>query len=202
MQTDSYWNVPLLDVPHEMCTDRTEYGRYLTKNFRMADPDFTSIDKINSPNMDLKTARKDNWQEEIEAQSYNLDDVSGRYSEGNDYNTDMICKLLQQQAAPHVGIKQLYGNPINYKYFISIFKEVVEEKIEDPTGKLIMLIKYTDGKAKELEKRYGDPRRLSASYTKEVKNWPPIKYGDATSYQDFYDFLNKCSNNVKCYGDA
>ena len=41
-----------------------------------------------------------------------------------------------------------------------------------------------------LEKRYGDPHRIYASYRKEIKNWPPIKYGDAKSYQDFFAFLS------------
>ena len=104
----------------------------------MRDPDFTSIDQMNNPDIDLNTARKDNWQEANEAQSYNVGDVSGRYSEENDYNTEMICKRLQWQAATHVDIKKYDGNPINYQYFMSIFKELVEDKI----------IKYTDGEAR------------------------------------------------------
>ena len=79
--------------------------------------------------MDLNTARKENWQEANEVQSYKLGDVSGRYSEENNYNTEMICKLLQQQAAPHVDIEKFDDNPINYQYFTSIFKEVVEARI-------------------------------------------------------------------------
>ena len=66
---------------------------------------------------------------------------------------------------------------------MSIFKEVVEDRIEDLTGRLIRLIKYTDGEARELiklcvqqpahlgyqnakmllEKRYGHPHRIYAS---------------------------------------
>ena len=42
--------------------------------------------------------------------------------------TQTICKLLQQQAAPHVDIEKFDGNPINYQYFTSIFKEVVEAR--------------------------------------------------------------------------
>ena len=97
---------------------------------------------------------------------------------------------------------------------MSIFKEVVEDKIEDPTGRLIRLIKYTDGEAGELikpcvqqptrlgyrnakmllEKQYGDSHRIYASYRKEIKNWPSIKNGDAKSYRKFFASLNKCSN--------
>ena len=97
----------------------------------MRDPDFTSID---NPSMDLNNAIKDNWQEA---------NVSGGYSEENDYNIEMIYKILQQ-AAPHVDIEKFDGNPINYQYFMRIFKEVVKERIEDARGRLIRLIKYTD----------------------------------------------------------
>ena len=45
-----------------------------------------------------------------------------------------------------------------------------------------------------LEKWYGDPHRIYASYIKEIKNWPSKKYGDAKSYQDFFAFLNKCNS--------
>ena len=110
---------------------------------------------------------------------------------------------------------------------MSIFKEVVEDRIEDSTGRLIRLIKYADGEARELiqpcvqqpthlgyqnakmllEKQYGDPQRIYTSYRKLIQNWPPIKYGDAKSYKDFeQNLLNKCiswsSNKLECYGDT
>ena len=44
MQADSYWNVPLLHAPRQRCTDRREHVRYFTRNFKMRDPYFTSID--------------------------------------------------------------------------------------------------------------------------------------------------------------
>ena len=84
MQADSYWNVPLLDVPHQRCTDRREHGRCLTRNFKMRGPDFISIDQMNNPNIDLNTARKDNRQEANEAQSYNVGD-QGSHSPGKSW---------------------------------------------------------------------------------------------------------------------
>ena len=96
----------------------------------MRDPDFTSIDKTNNPNMDLNTAVKDNWQEANGAQSYSLPDVSGIYSEENDCRTEIISKLLQRQATPHLDIEKSDGNPINYHYFMSIFKEVVKTELK------------------------------------------------------------------------
>ena len=63
---------------------------------------------------------------------------------------------------------------------MSIFKEVVGHRIEDPTGGLVRLIKYTDSEARELikpcvqqpthlgyqnakmllENQYGDPQSI------------------------------------------
>ena len=85
--------------------------------------------------MDLNTAIKDNWQEANEAQGSNLNDVCGRYSEENDCNTEMSWKSLQL---------------VLIWIFMSILKEVVENRIEDSRGSLIRLIKYTDGEAREL----------------------------------------------------
>ena len=65
---------------------------------------------------------------------------------------DMMCNLLKRQPALDVDIDEFDGNPINYHYFIAIFKEAVESKIDDPRGCLARLIKYTKGEAKELIK--------------------------------------------------
>ena len=60
----------------------------------MGDPDFTSIDQMNNPNVGFNTAMKNNWQEANKAQSYNLGNISGRYSEENDYNTEMMLWFI------------------------------------------------------------------------------------------------------------
>ena len=98
------------------------------------------------------------------------------------------------QSAPDVDIKTFDGNVLNYHYFIALFREVVESKVDDPRGKLTRLIKYTSGDARELikhciqlpsnegvvkhakylfEKVYGNSHKILASYRKEVKNWRP-----------------------------
>ena len=89
-----------------------------------------------------------------------------------------------------------------------IFKETVKERIEDPTGRLTRLLKYMGGEPRELikpcvqqpthlgyrnakmllEKQYGNPHIVYASYRKEIKNWPPKINGDAKSYLEFFVF--------------
>ena len=118
------------------------------------------------------------------------------------------------QSAPDVDIKTFDGNVLNYHYFIALFREVVESKVDDPRGKLTRLIKYTSGDARELikhciqlpsnegfkhakyllEKVYGNPHKILASYRKEVKNWQPIKFGDGIAFRWFHNFLLRCKS--------
>ena len=46
------------------------------------------------------------------------------------------------------------GNVLNYHHFMALFKEVVENKVEDPRGRMIRLLKYTSGEARELINHY------------------------------------------------
>ena len=91
--------------------------------------------------------------------------------------------------APQVDLESFYGNPPKYTYFMSMFKESVEKKIEDPKGRLTQLIRHTRGEAKDLIKnfindrpeygynnamtilhrQYGNPHTLLSSYKREVR---------------------------------
>ena len=104
------------------------------------------------------------------------------------------------------------GNVLEYHYFMALFREVINSKIEDPRGKLTRLIKYTVGDARGLikyciqlpsnegftqskclqEKMYGNPHRVLAFNKKEVKDWPQIKFGDSRIFRKFHNFLLKC----------
>ena len=118
------------------------------------------------------------------------------------------------QSAPDVDIKTFDGNVLNYHYFIALFREVVESKVDGPRGKLTRLIKYTSGDAKELikhcielpsnegfkyakyllEKVHGNPHKMLALYRKEVKNWQPIKFGDVIAFRRVHSFLLICKS--------
>ena len=126
----------------------------------------------------------------------------------------MLCNLLRQQPAPDVDIPVFTGNPLEYHYFMSSFKEAVECKIDDPHGRLVCLLKFTVGEAKEtiqhfiqqppevgyrltktlLEEHDGNPHRMLVAYRKEIKSWAPLKQGDSSSYRKFYNFLIKCDS--------
>ena len=126
-----------------------------------------------------------------------------------------LCNLLKISSAPDVDMDYFSGNPLDYHYFMSLFEELVEKKVDDPFGKLARLIKYTRGEAKELiqhcsqmsqpdgfllakkllEKEYGDPHRITSAYMKELNSWKPIKSGDVKAFKRFYRFLLKCDTN-------
>ena len=63
-----------------------------------------------------------------------------------------MCKLLNQQNAPELDIDTFDGDPIEFHYFMAIFHEVVEGKVDDAQGRLTRLIKFTEGDSKEMVK--------------------------------------------------
>ena len=65
-------------------------------------------------------------------------------------SSDALCKLLQLQAAPESDMEQFDGNPLNYHYYMALFAEVVETKIEEPRGKITRLINCFTGEAREM----------------------------------------------------
>ena len=66
--------------------------------------------------------------------------------------SEILCKLVKQQEAPDVDFDVFDGNPLEYHYFMTLFHEVVEKRVDDPRGKLTCLIKYNKGDAKEIIK--------------------------------------------------
>ena len=104
-------------------------------------------------------------------------------------------------------MEQFDGNSLNYQYFMELFAEVVQTKIEEPRGRLTRLIKFTTGEARELikyciqlprnrgyqharpllERTYGNPHKMLSSYRKEIKEWSPLCKGRAlVSFITFY----------------
>ena len=124
----------------------------------------------------------------------------------------MLCRLVKEQSAPDVGREEFDGNPLNFNYFRSLFRETVEKKIDDPEGRLTRLIKNTCWEAREmvknfihdrpdvgytnvlnlLKKQYEDPHRLLVSHRREIEQMSKIKPGDAITFRSLFNFLIKC----------
>ena len=123
-----------------------------------------------------------------------------------------LKKHLALRDAPVLQVDAFDGNPLNYHYFVAMFKEVVENKIEDPLGRLTRLIQLTTGEAKELikhciqetpssgyvhakqllEEQYGNKFRVATAYVKEIKSWPALREGSSAEYRRLFRFLVKC----------
>ena len=128
-----------------------------------------------------------------------------------------VIELLKLTAAPDVDLDVFDGNALEFKYFMMNFREMVEKKVPDPAGRLMRLLKYTQGEPKELIKgcvykpasegyrsaielltgRYGDAYRILASYRSELKQWKAIRLGDGAALRSFYVFLMKCHQIVE-----
>ena len=50
--------------------------------------------------------------------------------------SDILCKMMKKQSAPEININVFDGNPLNFHYFMAVFKEAVEKKIEYTHGRL------------------------------------------------------------------
>ena len=123
-----------------------------------------------------------------------------------------MIDMMKLQCAPPPDIDVFSGDPLEFHYFRTTFKEVVETTVPDQRGRLTRLIKYTSGDAKDfirhcvhadpescydqamllLDKEYGNTHLVSSSYIKELRNWETIKQHDSSAYKKFYRFLLKC----------
>ena len=54
---------------------------------------------------------------------------------------DALCHLAKQQSAPDTEADAFDGNSLDFHYFMALFHEVVEERIDDPIERLTGLLK-------------------------------------------------------------
>ena len=77
----------------------------------------------------------------------------------NDYAAEMLSKLVREQSAPQVDMEPFEGNPLDFTYFMSMFQESVEDKIDDPKGRLTLSQLCPN---------------TSSLHTTQYKNRPPV----------------------------
>ena len=128
-----------------------------------------------------------------------------------------MAKMMSLQAAPSVEIDIFSGDPLDYNYFITNFKEIVESTVPTQLGRLNRLIKYTSGEAKDLIKHcihesssscydraisllnaeYGNKYKVSCAFMEELRTWPQLKANDSSAFKRFYRFLLRCQTLQK-----
>ena len=195
------------DEKEKQCLSEKQINHYNTKSVKNLSD--TCMYDAEAPPMrkDSSKSMKVNTRSEIK------DERRKDKEESTDTNVaEMLWKMMKQQPATEIDLDVFDGNPLNFHYFMALFREAVEKKIEDPCGRLTRLIKYTTGEVKDLIKNYiqlpakdryeaaknqlyqlyGDPHIVIAAYWKEIKHWPQVKHGDAEGYRRFPNFLLKC----------
>ena len=88
-----------------------------------------TIDCMHQDNFNKK--RGNGWRKEVHGtkdQNVIVDDDNKHEIDTN----EILCRLMKQQSVPEVDIDSFDGNPLNYRYIMAIFKEVVENKNDDP----------------------------------------------------------------------
>ena len=210
----AYHDIPVdnIQIKQESAQQRCDYQREKVSSAR-----YQKHQQAKSYNEDQLRNGWDKFDQRIkekEDKSYQKKSSKKLLGAQDDCISEMMCRLLKQQSAPEIEIDVFDGNPMEFHYFMAVFKEVVEKRVDDEQGKLTCLIKYTKGDAKDMVKnciqlppedgfktakhllneRYGDPHRIIAAYRREIKQWPQIKSGDAVAYQKLQNFLIKCEN--------
>ena len=131
----------------------------------------------------------------------------------NDIMTKLV-DLHMSHSAPDIDIDVFSGNPLDYCYFRATFRDVVEQKVLDPRGRLTRLLKYTKGDAKDLikhciyedenecfdqaiqllDEEYGNKQILVNTYLKELRQWPSIKTNAACVVGSLIRRMVNCRN--------
>ena len=84
--------------------------------------------------------------------NFNIDNGNWEDSKAQKYPVAGLQhkKLVKGQSAPQVDLEPFDGNPLEYMYFMSTFRESFKEKIEDSKDRLTQLTQYTREEAKDL----------------------------------------------------
>ena len=109
-------------------------------------------------------------------------------SKGQDF-TEILCKLVKHKSAPYVDLDAVGGNLLEYHYFMMLFHEIVEKRVDNPRGKLTRLINYTKGDAKEMIKHCA--QQPPAEALRNTKALLGRKYGSPYKIMTMYKKRNQ-----------
>ena len=103
------------------------------RNMRKLYPSWNNGDEegvSHSSNLQRVYFNEDNCQ--CEDNKIQKDPVTGQQNN----ITKMLSKLVKEQSVPQVDLEPFDGNPLEYTYFMLMFKESVKKRTEDPKGRL------------------------------------------------------------------
>ena len=124
---------------------------------------------------------------------------------------DKLVDFQRESTLPRTNVDSFDGvDSLKFPTFMKNFKMLVEESTTKPKRRLDLLLKFTQGEAKELirdcvlignaeeayeraltllQSTYGHSATIAASFQKKAQSWPYIKSGDAEATRKYAVFI-------------
>ena len=116
---------------------------------------------------------------------------------------DSIKSLFMTASLPKIEVKKFDGSPLKFWTFIKRFKANIADRVDDDTQRLMYLIHYCEGTAKDviehcvllpeeegytkainiLHKQFGRPHDIVEAFLTELLNGTPLNQDDVTGLQ-------------------
>ena len=132
----------------------------------------------------------------------------------------MAFTIEQGFALPEKELAIFEGDPLDHWNFIKSFETSIVSNAASESKKLMYLLQYTSGVAKDtikcclykdpslgyqtarklLEERFGHPFRIASQYVTKLTEGPPLKPSNRTGLLAFADQLKDCENTRKSTG--
>ena len=132
----------------------------------------------------------------------------------------MASTIRQGFALPKKELAIFDGDPLEYWNFIKSFETSIVSNVAGESEKLMYLLQYTSGVAKDtikcclykdpslgyqtarklLEERFGHPFRIASQYVTKLTEGPPLKPSDRTGLLALADQLKDCEHTLESIG--
>ena len=129
---------------------------------------------------------------------------------------DTLVSFNMKNSLPRLNLEKFDGNLLHYQAFVDAFEELICSKLFNDREKLNYLAQYTTGKPLDivkscrlmrpeegyrearrlLDKRYGDPEKVAASYIESILSWPNLTTSNVDGIDEFSIMLRNCLNAV------
>lgn len=132
---------------------------------------------------------------------------------------ELSAMIVEQQRLSTLPLQEppiFYGSHFDYPIFLRAFETIIERRVLLDKDMLYFLNKYTTGIANDIVKVFitsnssklkegqttpcPKVQRLSSSfkcvYKAKLREWPKIKEGNSTGFQEFSDILCRCEETM------
>ena len=133
---------------------------------------------------------------------------------------NMALTIKQVFALPKKELTTFDGDPLEYWNFIKSFENSIVNNAASESEKLMYLLQYTSGVAKDmikcclvmdsslayqrawtlLEERFGHPFTITSKYVTKLTEGPPLKPSDRAGLLAFADQLKDCEHTLESIG--